>query len=99
MKSVLAAIGSPFKGLLRSAVRPAVSLGPHTRPRVRSKPCMHFDRGFGMRLIAATALPEIGQFIRQRDRATLFTDHRVETLEQGERHRLRCLHYDGAHLL
>src|SRR2546421_7770655 len=37
MKRLLAAIGSAFKGRHRSEVRPAVSLGPHKRPRVRSQ--------------------------------------------------------------
>ena len=60
---------------------------------------MHFDCGLRMGLIAATALPEVGQFIRQRDRAAIFTHHRAETREQAERHRLCRLHYHCTHLL
>src|SRR5947209_7403181 len=60
---------------------------------------MHFDRRCRMRLRTATALPEVGQFLGQRDRAAIFTDHRAEALEQLERHSLRRLHDHTAHLL
>jgi hypothetical protein len=60
---------------------------------------MHFDRRGRMRLSAATALPQVGQFIGQGNRAAIFTDHRAEALEQLERHRLRRLHHHAAHLL
>ncbi len=60
---------------------------------------MQFDGRRCVRLIAATALPDLGQLIGQADTAAVLQDHRSEAPQQLDRHIVCCLHHHTAHLL
>ncbi|TMD99056.1 MAG: hypothetical protein E6I80_28390 [Chloroflexi bacterium] len=52
-----------------------------------------------MRWIAATALPDLGQRLRQAATAAVLQDHRTEAAQQLDRHHVSRLHHHAAHLL